>query len=195
MAYNIKQTPGSTNPNILEGKNTIRTIDQYSRTLNLKRTEIHEGLPEIYDIPITCANDALYYWMWGNNVNLYKHQSSDQMVFAPSCPTPSTRSDSPILCSKTFAPYLILFFSCLRMSTYLLNESFSCCSYSHNFLNSSATSVKCSIISFYKSVCSLACSYWMCVIAGRNICSSFSSKSDCTRIWSSISLHVEEGYL
>lgn len=107
---------------------------------------------------------------------------NNQMVFAPSYPTPSTRSDSPILCSKTFAPYFILFFSCLRVSICLLNESFSSCSASHNFLNSSATSVKCSIISFYKSVCSFACSYCMCVIAGRNICSSFSSMSDYTRI-------------
>lgn len=34
--------------------------DKYTRLLNLKKTELHEGLPELYDIPINVVNNILY---------------------------------------------------------------------------------------------------------------------------------------
>ena len=42
-------------------KNSVSNMeDRYSRFLQLKKTELHEGLPEVYDLPINVINNILY---------------------------------------------------------------------------------------------------------------------------------------
>lgn len=80
---------------------------------------------------------------WDNyihKINLYIQWSIESLS-----PTPSTRSISATLWSKTAAVFLILILSFFMFSTYLLNSFVSFMSSSANFLNPIVKSAKSSI--------------------------------------------------
>ncbi|CAD8111524.1 unnamed protein product [Paramecium sonneborni] len=48
--------------------------DKYTRWHNVKKTELHEGLPEVYDIPINVVNNVLYWQKEMIEKYIPKHQ-------------------------------------------------------------------------------------------------------------------------
>ncbi len=64
MALNMYSTISPRNRKSLQGilfSILSGYVDEYTRFLNLKKTELQEGLPEVYDIPAPVANNVLYY--------------------------------------------------------------------------------------------------------------------------------------